>query len=163
MTLRSSMPALCCSWTALVFTALFVVALSGCAPRSTPPPPEAEVIETEERQTHGDRDRVGPLGIPEGHLPQPGECRVWYPGRPPGQQPPPQQCGKAEASAPPASWVLYRPADDRRVVHVRVTHPRRAGVIVRINLYDAQKGTYLGTKELDDGAPEDSGPDPVER
>jgi hypothetical protein len=38
-------------------------------------------------------------------------------------------------------------------VHARVTHPERAGVIIRINLYDAEKGTYLGTKELDDGAP----------
>jgi hypothetical protein len=30
--------------------------------------------------------------IPSGHLPPPGECRVWYPGVPPGQQPPPFRC-----------------------------------------------------------------------
>lgn len=30
--------------------------------------------------------------IPPGHLPPPGECRVWYPDRPAGHQPPPQRC-----------------------------------------------------------------------
>ncbi len=33
------------------------------------------------------------LGIPRGHLPPPGACRIWYPDRPPGQQPPPGSCG----------------------------------------------------------------------
>jgi hypothetical protein len=30
--------------------------------------------------------------IPRGHLPPPGECRVWFPDRPAGQQPPPGRC-----------------------------------------------------------------------
>jgi hypothetical protein len=30
--------------------------------------------------------------IPRGHLPPPGECRVWRPGVPPGHQPPPFRC-----------------------------------------------------------------------
>jgi len=30
--------------------------------------------------------------IPRGHLPPPGECRTWYPGRPAGHQPPPYRC-----------------------------------------------------------------------
>ena len=30
--------------------------------------------------------------IPPGHLPPPGECRVWRPGIPPGHQPPPFRC-----------------------------------------------------------------------
>jgi len=52
------------------------------------------------------------LRIPEGHLPPPGECRVWYPGRPPGQQPPPVKC--ASAQVPPGAWLMRRPRDDRR-------------------------------------------------
>jgi hypothetical protein len=38
-------------------------------------------------------------GIPPGHLPPPGECRVWYDGVPPGQQPPPISCRDAERRA----------------------------------------------------------------
>lgn len=38
-------------------------------------------------------------GIPPGHLPPPGSCRVWYDGRPPGQQPPPTSCRAAERTA----------------------------------------------------------------
>jgi hypothetical protein len=34
----------------------------------------------------------GEAGIPQGHLPPPGECRTWYPGVPPGHQPPPYRC-----------------------------------------------------------------------
>lgn len=30
--------------------------------------------------------------IPSGHLPPPGECRIWYPNRPAGHQPPPGNC-----------------------------------------------------------------------
>jgi hypothetical protein len=30
--------------------------------------------------------------VPDGHLPPPGECRVWYPDRPAGHQPPPFKC-----------------------------------------------------------------------
>jgi hypothetical protein len=38
-------------------------------------------------------------GIPPGHLPPPGSCRVWYDGRPPGQQPPPTSCREARRTA----------------------------------------------------------------
>lgn len=30
--------------------------------------------------------------VPRGHLPPPGLCRLWYPGRPPGHQPRPRPC-----------------------------------------------------------------------
>lgn len=33
--------------------------------------------------------------IPAGHLPPPGECRVWFPDRPAGHQPPPMNCRDA--------------------------------------------------------------------
>jgi hypothetical protein len=44
------------------------------------------------------------LGIPPGHLPPPGACRVWYPGRPPGHQPRPGPCN---VPVPPGA-VLVR-------------------------------------------------------
>ena len=35
------------------------------------------------------------IGVPGGHMPPPGQCRAWYPDRPPGHQPPPTDCRSA--------------------------------------------------------------------
>ena len=53
-------------------------------------------------------------GIPQGHLPPPGECRVWFDGRPAGQQPPPTSCRVAErvAARTRNARVIY--GDDSR-------------------------------------------------
>lgn len=47
-------------------------------------------------QGRNGRGRWSTQGIPPGHLPPRGECRVWYDGRPPGRQPPPTDCRAAE-------------------------------------------------------------------
>lgn len=83
------------------------------------------------------------LGIPPGHLPPPGQCRVWMPGEPPGHQPRPRGCAHIERTAPAGAWILYRPSEDRKVVHVRVVDRRRAGVVVRLRVYDAARGTLI--------------------
>jgi hypothetical protein len=133
--------------------AWLLLALTACSPKATPPAPDPEVREIEEREANRDRDRIGPLGVPEKELPQPDQCRLWHPGRPSAEQPKPQQCGDAEAKAPAGTWVLYRPKDDTLVVHARVIHPERDGEVVRINIYDAEKGTYMGTKEVKEEVP----------
>jgi hypothetical protein len=48
-----------------------------------------------------------PVKIPPGHLPPPGQCRVWYPDRPPGHQPPPGPCHQLQYQVPPGA-VLVR-------------------------------------------------------
>ena len=66
--------------------------------------------------------RPGGYGVPDGHLPPPGQCRVWYPDRPPGQQPAPTDCGRAQyEAARHGGRVVYggvpdgrRWGDDRR-------------------------------------------------
>jgi hypothetical protein len=44
--------------------------------------------------------------IPKGHLPPPGECRIWYPDRPAGHQPPPFNCGQARGQVEPGGWLI---------------------------------------------------------
>lgn len=97
--------------------------------------PEPEMTRTSSR---GSR-----LNVPPGHLPSPGRCRVWMPGEPPGQQAHSTTCAGIERHAPAGSWILYRPADDKKVVHVRVVDRRRPGVIVRRQVYDVQRGALL--------------------
>lgn len=89
--------------------------------------------------------RASRLSIPPGHLPSPGRCRVWMPGQPPGHQAHPTTCAGIEHRAPAGSWILYRPADDKRVVHVRVVDSRRPGIIVRSRVYDVQRGTLIAS------------------
>jgi hypothetical protein len=48
-------------------------------------------------------------GVPPGQMPPAGQCRVWYDGRPPGQQPRPMNCDDAEriASRTSDARVIY--------------------------------------------------------
>jgi hypothetical protein len=117
----------------------------GCAPAGTPPPPTPDTKEIEDAEATPDSDRRGPLGIPERSLPEPGQCRVWREGVASAEQPPPQPCGDAEKAALPGDRILYRPPDDVRVVHVRVLDPAQQGKVLRVDLYDAEKETYIGT------------------
>jgi hypothetical protein len=44
--------------------------------------------------------------IPPGHMPPPGKCRIWIPGKTPGQQPPPGDCYELEMNMPPGAWLI---------------------------------------------------------
>ena len=46
-------------------------------------------------EAQGRGRRANTQGIPPGHMPGPGQCRVWYDGVPPGQQPAPTSCRTA--------------------------------------------------------------------
>lgn len=59
------------------------------------------------------RNRANSQGIPPGHMPAAGQCRVWYDGVPPGRQPRATSCRKAEriAARNRNARVIY--GDDR--------------------------------------------------
>lgn len=91
------------------------------------------------------RDDRGPstaatLRIPPGHLPKAGECRIWIPGTPPGHQPKPKSrsCAAIGTVAPAGSWIIYRPTDHKKLVHVREVDARRAGVLIRTRIFDIE-------------------------
>lgn len=48
----------------------------------------------------------GSVYIPKGHLPPPGQCRIWFPSLPPGQQPPPGDCHELERRLPPDAILV---------------------------------------------------------
>ncbi|WP_189471653.1 hypothetical protein [Litchfieldella qijiaojingensis] len=57
--------------------------------------------------SYGYGDPVYPsYDIPPGHMPPPGECRIWYPDLPPGQQPPPGHCDELQYRVPPDAVLI---------------------------------------------------------
>ena len=68
---------------------LLAALLSGC------------VIYAPAHPTHRDE-----YPIPKGHMPPPGECRIWYPDRPPGQQAPPGNCRELRYHVPPGAYLI---------------------------------------------------------
>lgn len=83
------------------------------------------------------------LGIPPGHLPPPGMCRVWMPDEPPGHQPKSRNCSGIERTAPVGSYIVERPGKDKKVVHVRVMDERRPGVVLRMRVYEIRDGKLV--------------------
>lgn len=79
------------------FAALIgVIALTACAGCAT-------FVYDEPGPRHSPRA----CSIPPGHLPPPGECRVWYPDRSPGQQPPPGDCHELRRHVPAGACLVY--------------------------------------------------------
>jgi hypothetical protein len=118
----------------------------GCGQNTTQQPEPAPVV-FEDRLVIQETDDRSPLRIAPAELPRSGECRLWHQGRPVREQPSPGPCAQIEPTAPPESWILYRPSQDPRLVHVRIVDPERAGVVAQVRVYDAQRGTYLGSKQ----------------
>ncbi len=131
-------------------------ALLGCSGKSIyQPDPKPQPVSSK-------KSTAATLGIPPGHLPPPGQCRVWMPGKAPGHQARPRGCANIEAFAPAGSWIVYRPMDadggkgkgngkakghDKKVVHVRVVDERRAGVIVWVRVFDAVSGVLVSEEQ----------------
>ena len=85
------------------------------------------------------------LGVPPGHLPSEGECRIWIPGTPPGRQPRPKSrpCPGIESLAPAGSWIIYRPLENRKLVYVRLIDARQAGLVIRTRIFDIETTCLL--------------------
>jgi len=92
-----------------------------------------------DRNTYFQRHGYTQLNIPPGHYPPPGECRIWYPDRPAGQQPPPTGCN----NVPPGAWVITHPKDRPGYAHVTVFDPHRPGSVYVEGEFNIGSGTFM--------------------
>jgi len=137
----------------LILSLCLLVFLTGCnggyvtvewppsVPEDYPPPPH---------KSEGVSVTVGTgaiypveLHIPQGHLPPPGSCRIWYPGRPPGHQPPPGDCARLSHRVPLGAWLIGRPSEESKHVRVSVYDQSHPGIVVVIRVFDLMTGRFI--------------------
>lgn len=132
---------------AVIFAIAGVLAVSACTSRTKTVVvgPNPDVRGTPPAESNRGPSTAATLGVPPGHLPDAGECRVWIPGTPPGRQPKPKSrpCAGIAAVAPAGSWIIYRPTENRKLVHVREVDDRRAGVVIRIRIFDIDTKRFV--------------------
>lgn len=75
------------------------------------------------------------LKIPKGHLPSPGACKIWYPGKPAGHQPSSGPCDTVMEEAPLNTWILHRPKNDPGILEVQEKRRRYNRVEIVISRY----------------------------
>lgn len=134
----------------LVGLVLALLLLSGCSvnwhvssrsqsPAAGPQTPRETTGETRTRSTPHAR-----LHIPPGHLPGPGECRIWLPGVPPGQQAPTGDCAELARRVPPGAWLITGRPKKSREVDVAVYDTVRNGHVLEVRIYSTKDGSFLG-------------------
>ena len=84
-----------------------------------------------------------PLEINARYFPNPGECRVWVPGRPNGRQARAASCDGIADGAPAGAMILRRSPNQPNVILVDFIDEARAGRILRTSLYDANSGAFV--------------------
>ena len=144
---------------------MLVTALAACS-SSTPevesgPEPQTRTIpgtedpgaepEMKNDQVPENASTAAKFGIPPGHLPPPGQCRVWMPGEPPGKQKkkyPSGDCSSVSREVPAGAWLVYRPGDDKKEVIVREYNGN--GKVVGVSVFDAVTGQLLRKLDPDE-------------
>jgi len=88
------------------------------------------------------------LTIPPGHLPPPGQCRIWFPERPPGHQPPPAPCSELELAVPPGAWLIEAPVTPHDSIIVSEFDGEIPSLVISIRYYNPETGRLLEEKQI---------------
>jgi hypothetical protein len=122
-----------------------LLTLSACATRIVVHPAAStpEPVHHSPSPVHSVQGPVVSLGVPPGHFPPPGQCRVWMPGVPPGKQAACVPCNSIDGDVPLGALVLHRPSKEKGVVQVMEYDGVTTSMIVSVAWYDAVDGRLL--------------------
>ncbi len=71
-------------------------------------------------------------GVPKGHYPPPGSCKIWYPNRPPGHQPAATSCNNVyRTKLEPGAFILHGDRAYDADYDWRAEERRRPGTVGR--------------------------------
>lgn len=150
-------------WTAL----LVLMGLAACSSSNpepeTGPDPQTQSIPGTDASEADEPERknadlpetastAAKFGIPPGHLPPPGQCRVWMPGEPPGKQKKKYSSGDCDVvsrDVPAGGWLVYRPGENKKEVVVREYGADRQ--VTSASVFDIATGALLRQLDPDDG------------
>jgi hypothetical protein len=149
------------------FALLLMAGIVGCSASNaeveTGPDPQTQTIpgmssdqgsepEMKNEDVPENASTAAKFGIPPGHLPPPGQCKVWMPGEPPGKQKKKHaagDCTVVSADVPAGGWLVYRPGDDKKEVVVREYDSARQ--ITSVRVFDIVTGALVREVDPDDG------------
>ncbi|HXV76453.1 MAG TPA: hypothetical protein VD788_09045 [Candidatus Polarisedimenticolaceae bacterium] len=129
--------------TSLALLCMTVFAATGCASLSIEARGGSSTVPEPPPKAGPGHSTPSRLGIPPGHFPPAGQCRVWHPGRPPGHQPAPGSCSVVEQDVGPGDWLVYRPTSEKKVVRVSFYDSRSPRVRIAVRVYDYRTGEFL--------------------
>lgn len=118
---------------------------SACATRVVvhSPAPAPEPVHHSSAPAHPVQGPVASLGVPPGHFPPPGQCRIWVQGVPPGRQAECVPCNSIDGEIPLGALVLYRPSREAGALQVMEYDRQSPPMILSVSWYDAQDGAPL--------------------
>lgn len=132
------------SWTRLVIPLLLLPTAACSSGRIVLPSggsaPEPVHHGSGRSSPHPMQGPVASLGIPPGHYPPPGQCRIWMPGVAADRQAKCVPCTSIDGEIPLGAWVLYRPSREKGVLRVTTYDRRAASSVVSVDWYDAANG-----------------------
>ena len=110
------------------------------------PPKKVKTKKHKKTKGYGMR---GPLGIPPGHLPPPGMCKIWFPNTPPGRQSKRSgNCNTLQRQVPQGAWLIRHPSGrGSDTVDVSVYEETRSGSLsLIIRTYNFETGIFISER-----------------
>lgn len=81
--------------------------------------------------------------ISKGQYPELGECRIWFPDRPVGEQPPPGDCARFRPKDPAEVRIIHPPVENLDYDYLEAYNQQWSGDLGEERGFDAGSGSFV--------------------